>query len=124
MPRARTTKGLAKRISLDYFKRAHPLRTLGRRLSLAAAGPALGIVLLAIVATITGRPSVIRGAAKLVSPGPVSQAHAFIGADCARCHGPASGGSILLKVDEARCLGCHDTGRHSERQEFTPACSD
>jgi len=93
MSRARTTKGLAKRISLDYFKRAHPLRSLRHKLSFAAAGTALGVVLLAIVATITGRPG---PAAKFVSPGRFRGA-CFHRRRLRALSWPGLRGSILLK---------------------------
>jgi hypothetical protein len=49
-------------------------------------------------------------------PGPVSDAHAALAADCAACHVPWRG------ADDRRCAACHAGPEHQPRQVAAPAC--
>lgn len=128
MPR-HTTKGRAKRIELDYFKRPHPFRRW--KLILTIAVPAVAAAWI-VAATVRGDP-------RLYTSGPVSPAHAMFGLECRRCHRPegatASPAAIAaespttpasgfrLRVSDAACLTCHDGPAHNASQTFTPACA-
>ncbi len=136
MARARTTKTLAKRIQLDYFRRAHPLRTWRARASWAA-------MLLAAA----GVAWALRPAGRIAwSGGALAPAHRMLESDCASCHGPgapagtapplpdtgtgvaplpriASAGSGPGAVSDAACEGCHAGPAHQARQARAPACA-
>ncbi len=113
MRRVRTTKSLAKRIDLQYFTRAHPLRRWRLWLSLALPVVCLG-VFFAVRA---------QGGPKVYSSGPLSSAHAALSKQCAVCHAPR-GGEFRLHVDDRACLGCHDApAHHQTKVQFTPACA-
>jgi len=105
--RQRTTKGLARRIELDHWMRAHPLRTWYRRAWLA--GGAIALLWLGAAALL--------GDATILRPGPVSTRHALFGDDCAQCHEP------WRRVQDASCKSCHDGPRHAARATFEPACA-
>jgi hypothetical protein len=105
--RQRTTKGLARRIELDHWRRPHPLRAWVRRswyAGLCAAGLWMGA-------------AALRGDQTIWRPGPVSTRHAIFGDDCARCHEP------WRAVADGACLACHDGPPHSERAAERPACA-
>lgn len=136
MPRARTTKGLAKRIALDYFKRPSPLRSLRAKLTWGAALLALVIVALAISPTLVRlvrprRESAPLGARSgpgaiaesVLSPGALSEAHAQFELECARCHGSIKTGVFLAKTSDNTCKVCHDGPIHQESQRLTPSCA-
>ena len=129
MPRY-TTKGRAKRIALDYFKRPHPFRRW--KLILTIAVPAVAAAWI-VAAT-------VRSDARLYTSGPVSPGHAMFGLECRRCHRPegvpgspkpvsvaapsrepVSG--FRLSVSDEACLSCHDGPAHNANQTFTPACA-
>ena len=114
MARARTTKGLAKRISLDYFKKRHPFRSWKWRLSLGAGA----ISAAAALAAISG------AAERVLLPGPVSAPHAFFGSDCSSCHGGGRASRYFLTIRDERCLTCHDGPVHHESQTFMPPCAE
>jgi hypothetical protein len=51
------------------------------------------------------------------SPGPVSTAHAFIGAECRHCHtGDTANGRTAGAVPDRACLHCHDGAIHHAEQ--------
>jgi hypothetical protein len=106
MARVRTTKELAQRIELDYFKRPHPVRHWMRLLSVGAM--ALAAVWL-IVEAIPGDQSVYM-------PGPVSQAHALFGHQCTQCHSSTGRAIYWRDVSDAACLKCHDGPVHHQNQ--------
>ena len=108
----RTTKKLAQRIDLNYFKRPHPLRRW--RFWLSAATPALAIVWLAW--------NGIAGNSRVYSGGKMSRAHSVLAAKCEACHVKAAG-SFSAKASDDACLSCHDGPIHHENQAFTPSCS-
>lgn len=76
MPRARTTKGVAKRIDLTYYKQMHPFRWWWRVLCFGVVG--VGILWLLVEA--------IRGDQRIYTSGTVSIAHQMIDPACERCH--------------------------------------
>ena len=93
MPRTRTTKKLAQRIDLDYFKRPSPLRRWRFLLSIAA--PALAILWIAWYG--------VRGDRRVYSAGGLSTAHAVLTKQCSACH-VSTLGFYDAKVIDQKCL--------------------
>lgn len=112
MPRTRTTKKLAQRIDLDYFKRPSPLRHW--RFLLAVAAPALAILSIAWYG--------VRSDRRVYSAGTLSSAHAVLTKQCSACH-QSNLGFYEAKVIDQKCLACHDGPLHQATQAFTPACA-
>ena len=112
MPRTRTTKKLAQRIDLDYFKRPSALRRWQFWLSVGA--PALALIWLVWHA--------VRGDRRVYSAGALSPAHAVLTKQCAACHLSYSG-FFVEKVSDRNCLACHDGPVHHSAQTFTPSCA-
>ncbi len=112
MPRTRTTKKLAQRIDLDYFKRPSPLRHWRFLLSLAA--PALAILWIAWYG--------VRSDRRVYSAGGLSTAHAVLTKQCSACH-LSTLGFYDAKVIDQKCLTCHDGPLHHATQTFTPSCA-
>ncbi len=110
--RTRTTKKLAQRINLDYFKTVHGIPRWRRILSLAFT--AAGLAWLGWYG--------LRGSPKPYNAGPIARAHALIGQKCSACHIPA--GSFQQAVNNKACLACHDGPVHHAEQTFTPQCAD
>ena len=112
-----TTKGRAKRIQLDYFKRLHPVRRW--RLILSVAAPLLAALVLAGFA--------LRGNQRIYNSGPVSTAHAMFGAQCSNCHVPTAGqagaGGFLLRPSDQSCSACHDGPIHHDNQVGPQTCT-
>ncbi len=109
--RTRTTKKLAQRINLDYFKVVHGIPRWRRILS--AVFTVIGLGWLGWHA-VTGSP-------KPYDAGPVAHSHALIGKKCSACH-VATAGFQHNATDQA-CLACHDGPLHHAEQTFTPSCS-
>ena len=112
MPRTRTTKKLAQRIDLEYFKRSSPLRRW--RFVLSVAFPVLAVMWLAWYG--------IRSDRRVYSAGSLSSAHAVLTKQCAACH-VTQAGFFSEKVVDQKCLACHDGSIHHATQAFTPACA-
>ncbi len=112
MPRTRTTKKLAQRIDLEYFKRRGPLRRWTFLLSLAL--PALAMVWLAWYT--------VRADRRVYSAGSLAPSHAVLTKQCAACH-VTQVGFFSEKVSDQKCLACHDGAIHHAVQEFTPSCA-
>src|ERR1700687_4682052 len=109
--RTRTTKKLAQRINLDYFK---TLRGIPRwRRILSAVFTAAGLAWLGWHG-LSGNP-------KPYDAGPVGHSHAMFSQKCTACH--VSGGFQRVATDQA-CLACHDGPIHHAEQTFAPVCSD
>ena len=111
MPRTRTTKKLAQRIDLNYFKRPSPLWRW--RVWLAIGLPVLAVIWLVWHG--------IRRDDTVYSSGRLSTAHAVLNADCAACHVREAGRFSAAATDSA-CLACHDGPVHKDTQTFTPTC--
>jgi len=109
--RLRTTKKLAQRIDMHYFKYPHPLRRWRFWLSVAAVSAALVWVVWLGFA----------GNREIYSSGPVSEPHAVIGPQCAVCH-TVPAGVFREHVTDTNCLTCHDGPLHQVRQTVTPEC--
>ncbi len=112
MPRTRTTKKLAQRIDLDYFKRPSPLRRW--RFLLSVAAPALAVVCIAWFA--------IRSDRRVYSAGNLSSAHAVLTKQCSACH-VSTMGFYTAKASDQKCIACHDGPVHHATQAFTPTCA-
>ena len=89
--RTRTTKKLAQRIDLNYFKRAYPIPRWRRILSVIAVG--LCVTWLGW-AGLTGKQSAFNA-------GPLAQGHTILTNNCSSCHVPA--GRFGTKVTETAC---------------------
>jgi len=112
VPRTRTTKKLAQRIDLEYFKRRGPLRRWRFLLSLALPGLALiGVTWYAV-----------RADRRVYSAGNLASSHAVLTKQCAACH-VTQAGFFSEKVADQKCLACHDGAIHHAAQEFTPNCA-
>ncbi len=113
MPRTpRTTKKLAQRIDLNYFKRPHPLRRW--RFLLSVGLPALAVFWLAWYGVTRNN--------QVYSSGRMSRAHAVLTAQCADCHVKETG-TFRAEASDHACLACHDGPIHHANQVFTPDCS-
>lgn len=110
--RTRTTKKLAQRINLDYFKTLHGIPRWRRILSGVFA--LLGLAWLGWYA--------VAGNAKPYNAGPLAHSHTLLGQKCAACH--VSQPSFQRTATDQACLGCHDGPIHHADQIFTPACSN
>jgi len=110
--RTRTTKKLAQRINLNYFKK---LRGIPRwRRILSAVFVAIGLLWLGWYA--------VAGSPKPYNAGRVSHSHKLIGQKCAACH-VSQAGFQQTATDQA-CLACHDGPIHNTAQTSTPSCSN
>jgi hypothetical protein len=113
MPRTpRTTKKLAQRIDLNYFKRPGPLESWRFFLTLAVL--VLGALWLAWYG--------FRRNPKVYSSGPMSHPHAMLAADCAACH-VQEAHHFREQASDQDCLSCHDGPIHHADQVFTPNCA-
>jgi hypothetical protein len=107
-----STKKLAQRIDLDYFKRSHPLRRL--RFILSVWVPLLALAWLGWYAL--GRND------RVYSSGAMSESHAVLTNQCGACH-VKEGSSFSVKAGDQGCESCHDGPIHHANQAFTPHCS-
>src|SRR5450755_4923148 len=98
--RTRTTKKLAQRINLNYFKELHGIPRWRRILS--------GI--LTVAGLLWLGYYVVSGSPKPFNAGPVSHAHSMIGGKCTTCH--VSQASFSQPVTDKACLACHDGPIH------------
>jgi hypothetical protein len=106
--RKRTSKSVAKRHDLDYFKKGSPIRQWQWRLALVA------IVAAAIWLGLSSTRN-----ATAFSAGPVSAPHAVFAQKCDTCHKPVIPGAGWLpiigakhNVPDSACLSCHQVGAH------------
>jgi mono/diheme cytochrome c family protein len=113
LPRSRTTKKLAQRIDLNYFREPRPLRQWRFRLSLAALALAL-----AWIGWHAGRRD-----NDVYSAGKLSAAHVVFSNRCSACHVTAGGLFFVRRVSNHACLDCHDGPIHHASQTFTPSCA-
>ena len=101
MARMRTTKAVAQRIDLNYFKKATPFKRA--KLWLAIIAPALALLWIGT--------RFFRGDHRVYSSGQLSEAHAVLEKQCAVCHVRQAGG-FSAKTGDAACLACHDGPPH------------
>lgn len=113
MARTRTTKKLAQRIDLNYFKRPTPLKRA--KLWLTILLPAIALVW--IVAHFVMRDSRVYSSGRLANP------HAVFETQCAACH-VREAGSYSAKAENSACLACHDGPIHHTEQTRTPDCAE
>jgi hypothetical protein len=105
LARTRTTKTVAQRIDLNYFKRPTLFKRL--RLLLVILAPSLALGWLAWQAALRD-PHVY-------SSGRMSGAHAVLEKQCAACHVEKTG-EFSAKAADSACLSCHDGPTHNENQ--------
>jgi hypothetical protein len=110
--RIRTTKKLGQRVDRSYVHELFPIPLWRRILTVGA---------LAVAFAWLGLYAIARNQTPY-SAGPLTQAHAFLGKQCATCHG--SGAGIAKKVADRQCAACHDAPDHNLEQARTPACVD
>jgi hypothetical protein len=112
LARTRTTKKLAQRIDLNYFKRPTTLKRA--KFWLTVGLPAFALIWIAWHGF--ARDS------RVYSSGRMSEAHAVLEAQCAACH-VKTAGAFSAKASDAACLSCHDGPMHHATQTKTPDCS-
>ena len=112
MARTRTTKKLAQRIDLNYFKRPTALKRAKFWLSVGL--PALAVVWIASL--------VLGGDHRVYSSGRMSEAHAVLEAECATCH-VRTAGAFSAKASDAACLSCHDGPMHHAAKTSSGECA-
>jgi hypothetical protein len=110
--RIRTTKKLAQRINLNYFKTLRGIPRWRRILS--------GVFVIVGLAWLGWHA--VAGSAKPYNAGPLAHAHALLGQKCSACH--VSQASYQQSATDQACLGCHDGPIHHADQTFTPFCSN
>jgi hypothetical protein len=101
MARTRTTKKLAQRVDLNYFKR--PTAFKRARFWLCVLAPLLAVIWVAW-----------RGVAQDARPysrGRLSAAHAVLEGQCSVCH-VAAAGQYSANATDSACLACHDGPAH------------
>jgi len=113
MARTRTTKTVAQRIDLNYFKRPTPFKRA--KLWLAILAPAIALLWIGW--------HVLRRDNRVYSSGRLSLAHAVLEKECAACHVQQVGGFSATAADSA-CLACHDgPAHHALSSDRTVACA-
>ena len=113
MARTRTTKKLAQRIDLNYFKRPTPLKRA--KLWLA--------ILLPVIALVWIAGHFIARDSRVYSSGRLSNPHAVFETQCAACHVQRAG-EFSAKAENSACLACHDGPIHHEEQTRAPNCAE
>jgi hypothetical protein len=112
--RTRTTKKLAQRVDLNYFKRPTPFKRAKLWLSVLLPLLALGWI-------------AWRGFtrdSRVYSSGRMSGAHAVLELKCAVCH-VEKAGEFSSKTENSACLACHDGPMHHENEVTAeiPTCA-
>jgi hypothetical protein len=110
--RTRTTKKLAQRIDLNYFKRPTPLKRAKFWLSLFL--PLLALLWIA-------ERTVFKDC-RVYSSGRLSEPHAVLEKECAACH-LQKAAAFSAKASSSACLDCHDGPVHHADKTPTPECS-
>jgi hypothetical protein len=112
LARTRTTKKLAQRIDLNYFKRPTPLKRAKLWLS----------VLLPLFALVWVAWRGLSGDHRAYSSGRMSQVHAVLEKECSACHVQTAGAFSAKAADNA-CLDCHDGPAHHDSKTAAPNCA-
>jgi hypothetical protein len=110
--RSRSTKNLAQRIDLNYFKRPYPIPRWRRDITFALLG----------IAAVWLTWILLAGKQAVFSAGALSPGHASLISNCAACHTTQS--AFGRKATDAGCLACHNGPIHHVEQSFTPPCAD
>jgi hypothetical protein len=110
MARIRNTKQLGQRVDRTYLKRLYPIPEWRRILTLICVAAGLGWL---------GMYAIARNQTPYTA-GSLTSSHAFLGKNCAVCHGASAG--IGKKVADQQCGACHDGPIHQASQTFTPPC--
>jgi hypothetical protein len=110
--RTRTTKKLAQRVDLNYFKRATAFKRAKLWLSVVVPLLAVGWIAWHGIA----RDS------RVYSSGRMSGAHAVLEQQCSACHVEKAGEFSAKAADEA-CLACHDGPEHHTYHIAAPECA-
>jgi hypothetical protein len=110
--RTRTTKKLAQRIDLNYFKRPTPLKRAKFWFSL----------LLPLLAIIWISWHAFTRDARVYSSGRMSEPHAILEKECASCH-VQKAAFFSAKPENQACLSCHDGPIHHTSPTNTPDCA-
>src|SRR5882762_3003754 len=97
MARTRTTKKLAQRIDLNYFKRPTPFKRA--KLYLSVLAPLTALLWISVHFVAKDR--------RVYSSGRLSAAHAVLEKECATCHLPQAN-SYSAEASNSACLSCHD----------------
>jgi hypothetical protein len=110
--RKRSTKAVARRHDLNYFKKGSPLRRWQWKLAMAAI--TAGLAWVAVVSFAHGP--------QLLSKGPISSSHAVFGAQCDACHVPMPSekgrpqkAAFRRHVPDEACQSCHQVPDHQAR---------
>ena len=114
MARTRTTKKLAQRVDLNYFKRETAYKRAMMWLSVLVPLLAMG--------WITWRA--FTKDSRVYSSGRMSEAHAVLEKECAACHIQKTG-EFSSNAANSACLACHDGPVHHENEvaAAVPACA-
>ena len=112
MARTRTTKNLAQRIDLNYFKRPTPLKRAKFWLSL----------LLPLLALLWITERAIFKDNRVYSSGRLSEPHAVLEKECGACHLQMAG-TFSAKAADTACLDCHDGPVHHAAQRGDVPCA-
>jgi hypothetical protein len=110
--RTRTTKKLAQRIDLNYFKRPTPLKRAKFWLS----------VLLPLLALVWIAERTVFRDSRVYSSGRLSEPHAVLEKECAACH-VLQAGAFSAKAADNACLACHDGPIHHANQTKSLECA-
>jgi hypothetical protein len=113
LARTRTTKKLAQRIDLNYFKRSTPLKRA--KLLLTIIVPLLALVWIGWL--------IFAKDSRVYSSGRMSEAHAVLANDCAACH-VQKAGVFQEKAEDSACLSCHDGPIHHSVAIKQVACAE
>ena len=119
--RSRTTKLIARRHDLNYFKRMSPIRAWQWWLAIAA---------LALAMVWFGATSIAHGNTAF-SSGPMSSSHAVFGQRCEVCHVPVTQATSFTPsighrnhVPDSACQSCHAASPHHPMEtKSNPTCS-
>src|SRR5262244_1260993 len=113
MARTRTTKKLAQRIDLNYFKRPTPLKRAKLWLT----------ILLPVIALVWIGWHFRSHDSRVYSSGRLANPHAVFETQCAACH-VQTVGSFSAKAENSACLACHDGPIHHAEQAKTLNCAE
>jgi len=112
LARTRTTKKLAQRIDLNYFKKPTPRKLAQLWLSL----------LLTLLALVWIGWRGFSGDHRVYSSGRLAAPHAVLEKECAVCH-VRQADAFAAEAKDTACLDCHDGPTHHASQTAAPNCA-